>query len=102
MYKCDTCGAHFNEPKRVKNGGGDIGEDWNVCPECWSDDFDELRRCASCGSDMADGEMCVHVDVCVDCMRTIAGNARRALQSALTAEDYKIFSEYYELNDKII
>jgi len=48
MFICNRCGHTFQEPKYVKNGGGDIGEDWPVCPECWDDDCDEARRCKCC------------------------------------------------------
>lgn len=102
MYICNSCGHTFSEPKRVKNGGGDIGEDWTVCPECWDDDCEEAQKCESCGEIKRSVDMCIHTDVCVSCMTAISDKAKAALKATLTPTEYESFSEYYELNDKII
>ena len=53
MYKCNH-GHIFDEPtEKAYNHGGQC-EAWgteylNVCPECGSDDFDEVVRCDLCG-----------------------------------------------------
>ena len=102
MYICNSCGHVFEEHKYIKNGGGDIGEDWPVCPECWDDDCEEARKCGCCEAIKRDVDMCVHVDICVDCMSDISEKAKAALKEALSADEFKAFSEYYELNDKIV
>ena len=49
MYKCGECDMVFSEPKRVLNGGGDIGEDSFECPHCRSDVFFKGELCPRCG-----------------------------------------------------
>ena len=102
MFICNRCGHTFQEPKYVKNGGGDIGEDWPVCPTCGDDDYDEARECAMCGVVKRDVHMCCHINVCVDCMNELASRAKTALVKGLTVAEYKAFREYYGLDDKII
>ena len=47
MYKCDECGAVFDKPKYVKEYMGEFWgspayETWAVCPNCKSDDIEEV------------------------------------------------------------
>lgn len=37
------CGMEFEVPKILTNGGGDVGEDVDVCPYCGSESFDEAE-----------------------------------------------------------
>lgn len=48
-YRCADCGAEFDTPYLSRHGGGDTGEDWNVCPLCRSDNYDDLYECEACG-----------------------------------------------------
>lgn len=44
-YKCRDCGAEFDEPCRYTERHGFAygpGEEWAVCPNCGSSDWDEL------------------------------------------------------------
>ena len=102
MFICNRCGHTFQEPKYIKNGGGDIGENWPVCPECLDDDCDEARRCKCCGTVKRDIYMCVYLDVCEECMVSINGRAKDALRAALPPSEYEAFSEYYDLDSKIV
>ena len=52
MYKCESCGAIFEEPADRKEQVGyepyDV-ETFGVCPECGSEDFYEVVQCEECG-----------------------------------------------------
>lgn len=53
MYKCSRCDFEFEEPKRKKINISNIflGEETAhilVCPECESDDLEELKQCEIC------------------------------------------------------
>lgn len=102
MFICNSCGHIFEEHKYIKNGGGDIGEDWPVCPECWNDDWEIARKCELCESIKSDADMCIHVDVCVECMKKVVKTAKDILQFSLPQTDYKAFTEYFDLDDSII
>lgn len=102
MFICNRCGEIFSQPKYIKDGGGDVGEDWPVCPSCGDYDYDEARECSMCGVVKRDLHMCCHINVCVDCMNEISGRAKTALVKGLTVAEYKVYREYYGLDDKII
>ena len=102
MYICNSCGHTFSKHKFIKNGGGDVGEDWAVCPECGDDDYDEARECTICGTIKSDVEMCVNMYTCTACMNAITEKAMNVLGVALSHREYKAFSKYYELNNKIV
>lgn len=59
MYKCNNCDCQFDEPKRVKTTHesecGVSGMfpnstplEYDVCPSCNENDFDEMKQCAVC------------------------------------------------------
>lgn len=53
MYRCNWCGATFEEPdlRRYTEWHGEFPEPWavNVCPECGGEEIEECE-------DMNDGE----------------------------------------------
>lgn len=102
MFICNRCGHTFQEPKYIKNGGGDIGEDWPVCPECYDDNTEAARRCELCERIKSDEDMCVHVDVCISCMAEVSKRAKEVLQSSFPAAEFKAISEYYDMHDPIV
>lgn len=50
-YQCEDCGEIFcaEDVRVIKDGGGDKGEDWNVCPHCGSDCLEKVAQCDDCG-----------------------------------------------------
>lgn len=51
MYICQSCGALFDEPRRISERHGlDYGpyEEWYCCPICGGD-FAETTTCCDCG-----------------------------------------------------
>lgn len=103
-YVCADCKQAFDAPLRQKDGGGDVGEDWFVCPHCGSDDYDEAGVCALCGETVRKLDMCIHGtgDICVSCMEALVGEARQTLNDAFSKEDYEALADYLSLNDTII
>lgn len=65
MWMCERCKATFEEPDILRNGGGDWGEHWSVCPECGHDSIAECGICVECGAPVPDesGEC-----VCESCL----------------------------------
>lgn len=67
MYKCENCGAVFNDSSyRII-----CDEETAVCPECEQADFDEASQCEICGEWCTEHEleMCEDGIVkCYDCM----------------------------------
>lgn len=50
MFRCNDCGHEFIDPKIKHENMGEFwgaraDEAYGVCPECESEDFDELDRC---------------------------------------------------------
>ena len=46
-YRCNVCGASFDEPKEVIETHGldhPPYERWEVCPFCREDNFDEIEE----------------------------------------------------------
>lgn len=103
-YVCADCKQAFDMPLIQKDGGGDVGEDWFVCPHCGSDEIDEAKDCALCGQTVRTLDMCVHGngDICVFCMEKIVEEARQLLKDAFSKEDYEAIADYLSLNDKIV
>ena len=73
MFICNRCGEIFSQPKYIKDGGGDVGEDWPVCPSCGDYDYDEARECSMCGVVKRDLHMCCHISVSPVERETIGG-----------------------------
>ena len=64
MYRCETCGAEFEEPIQDKQahpyGMGYAYEHFNACPRCKDSNMIELHQCEECGdwfekSELEDG-----------------------------------------------
>lgn len=68
MFRCEKCGEAVaaDERERIPNGGGDIGEDWYVCPYCGNDSFEEYAQCDVCGHYVKPDEL--HSGMCEDCI----------------------------------
>ena len=47
MFRCNDCGAVFEEPYEYREPDVNYYADW--CPECHSDDITEVKECAICG-----------------------------------------------------
>lgn len=69
-YICDECERIFNEPRELKNMGGDIGESLYVCPYCGSQDYSEAVECAICGDILPEHE--TTECVCEKCLNHFA------------------------------
>ena len=72
MLKCVTCGEVFDTPETKSGylcecGESSVYEDYGVCPNCESDDFEEARKCEICGEYMLADEL--FGDVCEDCIQ---------------------------------
>lgn len=69
-YICDRCDQIFDQPKRLKDMGGDIGEDVYVCPFCDCEDYEEVVECAICGDVVRESE--TENCVCEKCVEKYA------------------------------
>ena len=71
MYRCSRCGQTFDSPDTVVDffseaWGRQVKHYTSVCPNCGSDDFDEMDKCEICGEWISPGE-----DVCDNCAELI-------------------------------
>ena len=72
MYICEKCHNTFEEPKELKNMGGDIGESDYCCPWCgYTEEFSEVIECAICGEIVRESE--TEECVCEKCLNKYAG-----------------------------
>ena len=78
MYICLHCGHEFEKPNTTHNGGY-WEEEWNECPNCGSEDFEEAAECVECGA-VKSVDYLVN-GWCEDCLN-------------IAAEDYKTVFEY--------
>ena len=67
MYICMNCQAMFDSPNEVEDftsefWGARVRHMTSVCPNCGSDDFDEMDKCEICGEDINPGE-----ELCENC-----------------------------------
>ena len=83
MYLCANCGRMFDSPDEVEDftseyWGATVRHYTTVCPNCGSDDFDEMDKCQVCGNDIPPGEkICENChDLIRDVADSIKGNAR--------------------------
>lgn len=74
MYKCDSCGAIFDEPDSIKYllcriDGTQYYDNDQVCPFCQSDGFGWVEECDRCGEYFHEDELTFTDDgvVCYDC-----------------------------------
>lgn len=72
MYKCKNCGHLFDdgEQKHVveKHGFSDgMYEEYDSCPVCGASDFEETKRCLSCGGEFLKGEL-IDDKFCYQCL----------------------------------
>lgn len=90
-WKCRRCGAEFDIPRRIVNGGGDIGEDDTVCPSCGSAEYEEACECAVCHRTMFCDEV-VSGCVCCDCFREKSENVPAVLKYV---KDRELEEDFY-------
>lgn len=52
MFKCNSCGAEFEEPRVKRSWSWEFNayDREELCPECGSDDIEEGRDCPKCGA----------------------------------------------------
>lgn len=67
-FMCEECGEVFaaEDRKVIPNGGGDVGEDWCVCPYCGHDSLAEVEQCDDCGLWVDPSEL--YCGKCRDCI----------------------------------
>lgn len=74
MFICLDCGAGFTAgemDKRIERVSDEFGfhyEEWGVCPECGSEDFEEATECDECGKEWPQTKINMNGD-CPDCVR---------------------------------
>lgn len=73
MYKCLDCGHVFETPDEFRENHGDPGkgyESFGVCPECGSDDYEEVKQCSECGEWFSTDEL-YSCGCCEDCLQDL-------------------------------
>ena len=73
MYRCEDCGAYFDEPVVVHDDPSPSGVglssgyyvEW-YCPSCGGDHIEKAGECASCGEFIPSDEV-----LCEDCMKEL-------------------------------
>ncbi|MDE6148596.1 MAG: hypothetical protein K2F81_00660 [Ruminococcus sp.] len=81
MYKCENCGAVFNDSVYKVVYGDEIA----VCPKCEQEDFDEASQCEICGEWCTERELELCEDSiakCHDCMTEGEKEECRTLKAA--------------------
>lgn len=71
MFRCEDCGAEFEEFAKSRESHGEV---WNVCPMCGSSDWKESAICEICG------DRTYNKRFCDDCMR----DAKKLIRSNFT------------------
>lgn len=80
MYKCQNCQEMFDSPNAVLDSdseywGRRVHHYTSVCPNCGSDDFEEMDKCEVCGEWIDPGEeLC---DNCRGLIKDIADDIRK-------------------------
>lgn len=69
---CKTCGEIFDECDAREVVDGLLGENYNVCPSCGSEEIEPAAVCALCGDDVARSEL--EEDLCPRCARELMIN----------------------------
>lgn len=97
MFKCADCGAEFEDPQIVSNGGGDVGEDAYQCPECGSFYFNSADKCEICG------KLYVREDstyeswvVCDECLERVVKKAMKVLEDNMGKKELEAFYDFYD------
>lgn len=74
MYRCFVCGERFDEPHVYQEETGVVAPDgtkeiwdYETCPHCGSEDFNELETCECCGEPKEYKELVDFSDFCEDC-----------------------------------
>lgn len=77
MCMCADCKSIFGESeiKRVRHSDGDA---WDECPNCGSDQIDDVEECYLCGEWHKPDEL--HNEVCDDCIAMEASNVWQMLE----------------------
>lgn len=97
MYICCRCDAPFDTPDTERCGGGDLGEERNVCPVCGSDDIEEAKHCPVCGNDVSSDAYEPFVEACKKCMKLIVKKGFTALKGNLTEAENALFMDYFDI-----
>lgn len=103
MYKCEDCGASFDE-YAVQTGWEDRGFAGNgqafenvetrKCPHCGSEYFSKAYVCKDCGGVFFEDEISLPLCVCSDCLKehiTLENFLEYAMESEPGICDYKTY-----------
>lgn len=91
MYKCEDCGAVFEEPYEYREPDVNFFADW--CPYCHSDDIVEVKECALCGELTAVYDLTID-GFCPACVEKAAHKYDEFLKSC-EPEELRIFQEQF-------
>lgn len=88
-YKCLDCGHIFPAEDAAHRDAelGDCLDPWmavDICPECFSDELQELQRCEICGNPVHDEDS----DFCMGCQFVIDGAFQSAINTAAGRLDW--------------
>jgi len=69
-WHCERCGETLDELDKDYVNGGDIGEPHYTCPNCGSDDLEEMYQCKICGEWYLPDDLYGYADelVCNNCI----------------------------------
>lgn len=91
MYKCEDCGAVFEEPFEYKEPDVNFFADW--CPYCHSDDIVEVKECELCGKLTPVFDMTID-GYCPECVTKTARKLNEFLGKC-EPEEVRIFKEEF-------
>lgn len=94
MYRCEDCGALFEEPFEYREP--DVGYTAEWCPECHSDAIEEVRACKLCG--VYAGYLTID-GYCCGCVEKTKLKFNMWLKSKFEAEELQILKEEYNVEE---
>lgn len=99
MFKCLDCGHVFETPDEFRENHGDPGkgyESFGVCPECSSDDYEEVEQCSECGEWFSPDELysCGCCESCLQDLMTVDNFLDFATTGTVCGTDVDVLEDF--------
>lgn len=91
-WRCNDCGAVFDEPYLYEEPDVGYKADW--CPDCHSDDITEVKECAYCGELTPVFDLTID-GYCRECVKNAARKFDLLLSSKFEKEELEIFKSEF-------
>ena len=101
QYRCNDCEAEFEQPAYISEKHGLTEPPYETrlcCPNCHSEDYDDLIKCRICGGQYKYLEMSDYDDeVCEECSVRLIKELLTVIATSFSSDEADYIIQYLEI-----